>query len=122
MGYADEEFYKNEFLLGRAPVITSAFEYYVKQAGVELDRYIKDKDIAAYNNEVKLCCCEVAESIFRYDGARNTGALAPLVSYSNDGQSGTYDMSQYTSDGHAQEIKSIIYRYLGGTGLLFQGV
>ncbi len=47
-----------------------------------------------------------------------------LQSYSNDGESGTFDLSQsiFTEEGKARKTKEIIYRYLGDTGLLYQGV
>lgn len=122
MIYADEQFYKEKYLAGRTPVIDMAFAYYIRQAGMELDRYIAGKDVIEYKETVGLCCCEVAESFYRYEKTVNSPAGAPLVSYSNDGQSGTYDMSRFTTEGHRKEIKDIIYRYLDATGLLFQGV
>ena len=47
-----------------------------------------------------------------------------LQSYSNDGESGTFDLSQstFTEEGKQKKTREIIYRYLGHTGLLYQGV
>lgn len=47
-----------------------------------------------------------------------------LQSYSNDGESGTFDLSQstFTEGGKAKKIREIIHRHLGNTGLLYRGV
>ena len=47
-----------------------------------------------------------------------------LSSYSNDGQSGTFDLSQspYTEEGKKRKTQEIIYKYLGNTGLLYRGM
>ena len=118
--YADEAYYNDVYLAGRAPVIDTAFEYYMRQATLEIQRRIGRNDPARHEEKIKLCCCEVAESIYRYE--KNTASGAALVSYSNDGQSGTYDMSRYTTEGHGQEVGAIIRRWLGTTGLLYRRV
>ena len=47
-----------------------------------------------------------------------------LSSYSNDGESGTFDLSQssYTEEGKSKKEREIIYKYLGNTGLLYRGM
>lgn len=120
MSYANDALYLTDYLLGKEPVIASGFAYYAQKASVEMDRYINGKDTAGFDGELGLCCCEVAESMYQYEKVRGSGG--PLVSYSNDGQSGTYDMSEYTETGHRSKIDRIIKRYLSNTGLLFQGV
>ena len=39
MTYADEEFYKNKYLLGRKPVISTGFPFYAREASYHIDRY-----------------------------------------------------------------------------------
>ena len=39
MVYADEEFYKNEYLLGRKAAISSGFPFYARQASQIMDQY-----------------------------------------------------------------------------------
>lgn len=67
--YADESYYKTEYLCGRKAVITSAFAYYAREATLIINAYtgsnIDDtKDII---EPVKLCCCEVAELMYKAD-------------------------------------------------------
>ena len=38
MVYADEEFYKNEYLLGREAAISSGFPFYARQASQIMDQ------------------------------------------------------------------------------------
>ena len=38
MTYADEEFYKNKYLLGRKPVISTGFPFYAREASYHIDR------------------------------------------------------------------------------------
>lgn len=47
-----------------------------------------------------------------------------LQSYSNDGESGTFDLSQsvFTEEGKRKKAREIIHRYLGHTGLLYRGI
>ena len=77
-------------------------------------------------DEVKDCTCELAELLYQADRvsqqASEQGGI--LTSFSNDGESGTFDLSQsnFTEEGKARKTKEIIYRYLGNTGLLYQGV
>lgn len=67
--YADENYYKSVYLCGRKAVITSAFAYYAREATLIINAYtgsnIDDtKDII---EPVKLCCCEVAELMYKAD-------------------------------------------------------
>ena len=77
-------------------------------------------------DDVKDCACELVELLYQAD--KNTQQAAEqggvLQSYSNDGESGTFDLSQsiFTEEGKQKKVKEIIYRYLGNTGLLYQGV
>lgn len=120
MVYADEDFYLNNYLLGREPLITTGFGYYARAASQDMDRYLNDSP-DDYQEIASLCCCEVAEAIFRYEKVSG-GVKAPLVSYSNDGQSGQFDMTNYTKEGHQRNVYSIIRRHFEDTGLLFMGV
>lgn len=120
MVYADDNFYLNQYLLGRSPLISDGFAYYARAASQEMGRYLNDTP-GDYPELAGLCCCEVAEAVFRYEKISG-GTKAPLVSYSNDGQSGQFDMANYTKEGHQRIIYGIIRRYFEDTGLLFTGV
>lgn len=69
MVYADEEFYKNEYLLGRKAAISSGFPFYARQASQIMDQYTFGRltIIEDVPEEAKLCCCELAEAICRQE-------------------------------------------------------
>ena len=129
--YADRKYYETGYLLGRSPVIPEdIYPYWEKQAERVLNQYTLSRLVADFNlitDEVKDCTCELAELLYQADtvsqkAAEQGGGL--LSSYSNDGQSGTVDLSQssYTEDGKKRKTQEIIYKYLGNTGLLYRGM
>lgn len=130
MIYTDDEFYKNQYLLGRKPVIDSGFNFYARQSSQIIDQYTFGRlsNVQQVPEEVQLCCCELAELLYQAEtvaqASLQQGGAGPLASYSNDGESGTFDLSQssYTEAGKEAKAKEIIYRYLGNSGLLFVGV
>ena len=130
MTYADFEYYQ-EYLCGREAVVPEAeFGYWEKAARREIDLVTFDRiprrDVLP--EAVRECTCELAELLYKADRldrqALADGAPGVLTSYSNDGQSGTFDTSQsvYTADGKQAEIRRIIRRYLLNTGLMYKGV
>lgn len=130
--YADYSDYEREYLLGRSPAIPDeVFPYWEKQARSEVDRYTFDRlngHPELVSDKVKDCTCELAELLYQADStaqqALQQGGAGPLASYSNDGESGTFDLSQsnYTESGKQAKIREIIHRHLGNTGLLYAGV
>jgi len=65
--------------------------------------------------DIKNCICEIAEYLFQAEQAQASG----MTSFSNDGQSGSYDVSRFAGK---NEIRSIAKIYLFGTVLLRAGV
>lgn len=132
MPYAEYSDYENSYLCGREPVIPyESFPYWEKQARSEVDKHTFGRLVAnegLVTEQVKDCTCELAELLYRADQARQQaeaqGGAGLLSSYSNDGDSGTFDLSQsvYTETGKAVKIREIILRYLFRTGLLYAGV
>lgn len=129
--YADRNYYESEYLLGRSPIIPAdVYPYWEKQAERVLNQYTLSRLVADFNlitDEVKDCTCELAELLYQADAVEQKAADQGgglLSSYSNDGQSGTFDLSQssYTEEGKAKKTKEIIYKYLGNTGLLYRGM
>ncbi|RGW23162.1 hypothetical protein DW776_00670 [Ruminococcus sp. AM30-15AC] len=129
--YADRKYYETGYLLGRSPVIPEdIYPYWEKQAERVLNQYTLSRLVADFNlitDEVKDCTCELAELLYQADtvsqkAAEQGGGL--LSSYSNDGESGTFDLSQssYTEEGKSKKEREIIYKYLGNTGLLYRGM
>lgn len=130
--YADYGYYIGEYLCGKNPAIPdSEFGFWEKQARKEIDArtFGRVKNLAEIPEEVKDCVCAIAEVFYAADHVEKTasevGAAGPLVSYSNDGQSGTFanDTSGiYTESGKQQVIKQLVRKYLIHTGLLYCGV
>lgn len=124
MIYADEQFYNESYLLGRKPVIGTGFPFYAQQASQTIDQYtfgrlkaIHEEDIP---EEVRMCCCELAEMGFRQEKQQKEsgGKTSEKI--------GTYSVSygtvQETSALIAQEKRSVILKWLANTGLCYQGV
>ena len=100
-----------------------------KQAERVLNQYTFSRltsDFGLITDDVKDCTCELLELLYQANKSTQQAAEqgGVLQSYSNDGESGTFDLSQsiFTEEGKARKTKEIIHRYLGDTGLLYQGV
>lgn len=129
--YADYKYYTKGYLLGKFPAVPKEdFKYWEKQAGVEIDartfnRLKADKSLVT--DAVRDCTCAIAELLYKADKlseqSLQEGAAGALVSYSNDGESGTFDSKEsvYTESGKKKEIQRLIYKYLLPTGLLYAG-
>lgn len=128
--YVEYDYYISGYLIGKEPVISAVdFPYWEKQAERVLNKYTFSRlaqKCDLITDEIKDCTCELSELLYRADRAcrqaDEQGGF--LQSYSNDGQSGTFDLSHsvYTEEGKKKKIREIIYRYLGNTGLLYAGV
>lgn len=129
--YADRDYYETGYLLGRTAIIPEdVYPYWEKQAERVLNRYTLSRLVADFDlitDEVKDCTCELAELLYQADtvsqrAAEQGGGI--LSSYSNDGESGTFDFSQssYTEEGKTKKTREILYKYLGDTGLLYRGI
>ena len=71
--YASESYYIGVYLCGREPDISAAFDFYAMQATSLMKQYTLDNvDENDIPEEVKMCCCELAENIFK---AEQEGAL-----------------------------------------------
>lgn len=129
--YASYDYYEERYLMDTEPVIPEDdFQRWERQAERILDQRTFGRlasDPALITANVKDCVCELAELLYQGNkvsrqAAEQGGGI--LASFSNDGESGTYDLSQsvYTEEGRQKKIREIIYRYLGITGLLYSGV
>lgn len=125
--YADYSYYLTGFPHTKAgPVIVCEdFPVYSEQATIRMDYLTGGRitDNLAEAREIKSCCCEMAEAIYKYEKARENDAAAPITSWNNDGESGSYDMSssEVTEDGHNKQIGKIARKYLLRYGLLNRG-
>ena len=130
--YADYDYYFREYLLGRPAVIPEAeYPYWEKQARNYVDSYTYNRLISRESlvtDEVRDCVCEIAETLYKAEkaskAAEESGLAGPLVSWSNDGQSGSVDLSQstVTETGKREAVSRIIRTNLMHTGLLYAGI
>lgn len=128
--YVNYGYYESKYLLGREPTVPEDdFMFWEKQTERVLNQHTFGRltaDTELLTDEVKDCACELAELLYQADKSAQQAAAqgGVLQSYSNDGESGTFDLSQstFTEEGKAKKISEIIHRYLGNTGLLYRGV
>lgn len=122
MGYADDDFYKNKYLLERKPVITAGFSFYARQASQVIDQYTFGRldGLAEAPEAAKMCCCELAEAEYRREklqqdsGGKTSEKLGTYsVSFASD---------QDSAVAAAREQRQVIMKWLGDTGLCCQGV
>lgn len=124
MQYTNSAFYKDEYLQGRSEVIpTSEFPYWSMQASAEIrKRTFESVDqLESIPDVVQICCCEVAEKLYRYDAAKGDNGMV-LQSYGNDGDTGTYKTDDLTDAAVESAVSEIIGRWLLNTGLMYCGV
>ena len=122
MIYADEEFYKNRYLLGRKPVISAGFLFYARQASQMIDSYTfgrlaKAKEVP---EEVQLCCCELAETM--YQGEKIEKDSSGKTSEKSGTYSVSYGSAQEMRDTVRKRERQIVMKWLEHTGLCYQGV
>ena len=128
--YVNYGYYESKYLLGREPTVPEDdFMFWEKQTERVLNQHTFGRltaDTELLTDEVKDCACELAELLYQADKSAQQAVAqgGVLQSYSNDGESGTFDLSQstFTEEGKAKKIGEIIHRYLGNTGLLYRGV
>lgn len=132
MRYADYQYYLSDYLYGspEAVIPEESFQRWEKQAELEIDSCTHGRVSAleVIPDKVKDCTCAIAELFYKAhiqaEGSVSMGLAGPLASWSNDGQSGTVDLSQsiFTKEGKQKETKRLCRLYLGPLGLLYAGV
>ena len=128
--YTSYNYYESGYLMGRDPKLSEdEFPLWEKQAERVLNQYTFSRlasNFGLITDDVKDCACELAELLYQADKSTQQAAEQGgiLQSYSNDGESGSFDVSQstFTEEGKAKKTREIVYRYLGNTGLLYAGV
>lgn len=124
MVYADESFYHECYLLGRKPAISAGFPFYARQASQVVDQYtfgrLHGLEGEAVPEAVRMCCCELAEAVFRQE--RQQKESGGKTSEKIGTYSVSYGAAQEASNAAAKEQRSIIMKWLAGTGLCYQGV
>lgn len=119
--YADNAFYTDTYLAGKEAVIDAAsFNFYARQAtqSIKLQTFYRIPD-SNIPEEVKMCCCEVAELAYIRDKSKNNKNVASekVGSYSTE-----YKTSEQAEKEYADAAGNAISKWLAMTGLLYRGV
>ena len=123
MIYADEDFYKEKYLLGRKPVISTGFPFYARQASQVIDWYTFDRLVAQTEvpKEVRMCCCELAEAVV---STRESGKGFIWKDFGKDRNLFRFLRSCAGDEQTlpAKKERQIVMKWLDHTGLCYQGV
>ena len=124
--YADAAYYTGTYLSGREQSIPSAqFPYYARDATMRIRQRTYGRVPETVPDEVKLCCCELAELTYQAEKASKATEGGTVASESNGGWSKTYVTA---ADGKASaetlnaKAENVMQKWLGDTGLLYLGV
>lgn len=120
--YVNEEFYIEQYLLGRKPVISTGFSFYARHASQVIDQYTFNRlrVLTEVPDPVRMCCCELAEAEYRREKQQKDsgGKTSERI--------GTYSASfasaQESAQAVASEQRNIVMKWLADTGLCYQGV
>jgi hypothetical protein len=121
--YADYNYYTTEYLAGKSAAVTAAdFPYYAKQASAVIDQYtFGNINADAVPDEVKMCCCELAEQSNAADTSESA-QKAGISSESVQGWSQSYESTDARKTAIRNAQKDCIRKWLSNTGLLYSGV
>lgn len=121
--YADYKFYTDEYLAGRSASVTAAdFAYYAQSASKVIDTYtFGNIDAENVLEEVRMCCCELAEQAYKSDTSQ-AASKQGVASESVQGWSQSYESTQTRQEAARSAQRDCIYKWLSGTGLLYSGV
>lgn len=122
MTYANETFYRESYLLGRKPVISTGFPFYARQASRLIDQYTFNrlKDVSETSEEVQMCCCELAEA--EYHREKQLKESGGKTSERIGTYSVSFNSAQESAAASGREQREIIMKWLADTGLCYQGV
>lgn len=117
--YADGSFYERTYLSGRTAVIPSSeFGFYARRASNVIRQYTLGNIGGDVPESVRLCCCELAETIY---AAENAKASAGVVSEKVGDVTVNYESAETLRRALPRRMKSVVYSWLADTGLLHRG-
>lgn len=118
MSYASEQLYKTEYLCGREPVVTAGFDFYLRSASQLIARATFNRvDEGNVPNCVKMCCCELAELVFKHDQTGSEVQSEKVGDWSK-----TYGSVAEREAAYKSAVSDTLKKWLGGTGLLYRGL
>lgn len=116
--YADQTFYTVQYLQGRSAKISDAdFPYFAMQASAQINRFLGSAvPEDAIPEEVRLCCCEVAELLYTGETSE-ASKKAGITSESVQGWSQSYESSESRSSAQSNAIDAVLHKWLDGLHL-----
>ncbi|MDR2022133.1 MAG: hypothetical protein LBQ71_02505 [Hungatella sp.] len=121
--YADDTFYKDKYLLGRKPVISSGFAFYARSASKIMNSltFGRIDKLNVLTDDIQMCCCEIAERCYTNEKERK--AAGGKTSEKNGTYSVSYsDKALSDSEISTLDANRIMNKWLGETGLLYRGI
>ena len=113
----DYEFYANQYLHGKKPVLQpDDCDYWFNQAEKTISMYCTPATIDS-GEVTKMCACEVAEVLYNFDATGKERVASEKVG----------DVSVTYTDGTAAQkilqskIRFIVYKWLANTGFIYRG-
>jgi hypothetical protein len=117
INYADTAYYTDTYK--GSVIITASFDVYARKATQIIKQYtFGNVDESSIQDEVKMCCCELAEYLYKLD---NNGHDAYISSEKVGELSVSYVSGKDAEDIKQSTIKGIIYNWIATTGLLYRG-
>lgn len=114
--YADAAYYTDTYK--GAVLDTASFPRWAMKATLEIKKYSFNRvDDANILDEVKMCCCELSELLYKADQEDTKGIAVEKV--------GEYSVSYVSPEAKEKlmstSIRSVIYNWLAMTDLLYRG-
>ena len=118
--YAEYDYYLNQYLFGRPSILDeTSFPFYIRKAQQKIAQYTHGNiNESAVPDCAKLCCCELAEYLYRRETDRPRAGVA---SESTGDVSVSYRSDDFDAE-TAKVAKRIIYDWLADSGLLYGGI
>lgn len=125
MIFADYQFYQEQYLLGKSPLIPeNEFKFYANKASNEILNRIKFDFNGEPIEEMKQAMCELAE--VQFSQSNSNSASVPLGVASE--KVGEYTVT-YKGNSNIQierdytlKVTSVLKKWLGKTGYLYRGI
>ena len=118
--FCDYSFYSGTYLSGRAALIPQAeFSYYALMSTKEIMPYLAGGAPATLPDELKQCCCEVAELLYK---SSSGGAGKGIASERVGDLSITYENSENIEKATKSGTKRSVMTWLSDTDLLYRGI
>lgn len=118
--YADYEYYKNTYIGGA--LTEDEFARASTRASSFLDYFTRNKAKDYTGDELKMCCCALAEQYQIIENAQaQSMSGGELQSQTVGAWSKTYRSGTETAEAAREALAGIATRYLAHTGLLYRG-